>query len=143
MPTDWKPANKPTLVTVLPGGRRLVDFMRKVFEAGPVHIYETDTGAVARAEIRVGESMIMTGDPFGGPGTPPGSSLIYVADCDAAYQRALAAGATSRQAPADQFYGDRTAYVVDPFGNQWSIATHKEDVTAEEMTRRAEAQGRR
>jgi PhnB protein len=141
MPPDWKPAQKPTLVLILPGGRRLIEFMRKAFEAGPVHIFETDTGAVARAEVHVGQSMVMTGDPFGGQSSPVGMAMIYVQDCDAAYQRAIQAGAKSKDAPADQIYGDRTARVVDPFGNQWLIVTHKEDVSAEEISRRA-GQGR-
>jgi PhnB protein len=65
---------------------------------------------------------------------------LYLEDTDAAYRRALAAEATSLQGPADQFYGDRTAGVQDAFGNQWWMATHIEDVSAEEMQRRAEAQ---
>jgi PhnB protein len=136
MPTSWKPDNWPTLTPALPGGARLIDFLMKAFEAQPLHVYETENRKVARAEIRIGDSLVITGDPVNGRSTPPGSLLVYVADCDAAYQRAIKAGATSKQAPADQFFGDRTAYVVDPFGNQWSIATHKEDVSAAEMAQR-------
>jgi PhnB protein len=64
---------------------------------------------------------------------------LYLEDADAAYQRALDAGATSLREPEDQFYGDRTAGVKDDFGNQWWLATHIEDVTPEEMQRRADA----
>ena len=136
MPTPWKPENWPTLTPAIPGGARLIDFLMKVFDAKPMHVFEMENRAVARAEIRIGDSLVITGDPVGPRTTPPGSLLIYVADCDATYQRAVKAGATSKQAPQDQFYGDRTAHVIDPFGNQWSIATHKEDVSAEEMNRR-------
>jgi PhnB protein len=64
---------------------------------------------------------------------------VYVDDADAVYQRALAAGATSVQAPVDQFYGDRSGGVKDAFGNLWWIATHIEDVPPEELQRRAQA----
>src|SRR5438477_147527 len=114
MSKEWKPANMPTLVPLLPGGRRLIDFMTKVFEIEKVHVYEMQGGAVARAEIRMGDSMIMTGDPMNGHASPAGSALVYVADCDAAYERGLAAGAKSNDAPADQFYGDRVARLTDP-----------------------------
>jgi PhnB protein len=67
----------------------------------------------------------------------PGTIHLYVEDCDAAYRRALDAGASSLQEPADQFYGDRMAGVRDPVGNMWWIATHVEDVSEEEMAKRA------
>ena len=66
---------------------------------------------------------------------------LYVDDCDATYQRALAAGATSVKEPEDQFYGDRNSTVRDPVGNLWGIATHIEDVTEEEVAKRLEAMG--
>ena len=135
MTTHWKPADMPTLTPALPGGGRLIEFMKKVFGAHTSRVYEMG-GVVAHAEIRVGESLLMTGDPTGEHTIPPGSAHIFVPDCEAAYQRALDAGATSKETPKDQFYGDRTARVVDPFGNQWSIATHVEDVSEEEMERR-------
>ena len=69
-----------------------------------------------------------------------GSIYLYVPDTDAVYQQALEAGATSVMEPADQFYGDRNAGVKDPSGNLWWIATHKEDVSPEELAKRAEAQ---
>jgi PhnB protein len=136
MSDDWKPPNMPTLIPALPGGRRLCEFVSKAFEVKGIHAYEMEGGAIARAEIRIGESVLMTGDPVGDKTTPPGTMIIYVPVCDHAYQRALEAGAKSIEAPADQFYGDRTARIVDPFGNQWTIATHLEDVSAGEMSRR-------
>jgi len=139
MSVHWKPADMPTVTPALPGGARLIEFMKNVFDATPTRVYEMGAGQVAHAEIRLGESLVMTGDPSGDHSIPPGSVSVYVPDCDAAYRRALDAGATSKEAPKDQFYGDRSARVVDPFGNQWSIATHKEDVSEEEMNRRMKA----
>jgi len=73
----------------------------------------------------------------GGVETHPGAILLYVPDADGAYKRALKAGATSVREPMDAFYGDRTAGVKDSFGNTWWIATHTEDVSREEIERRA------
>ena len=139
MAIPWKPHDMPTLTPALPGGRKLIAFVERVFDAKAQRVYGTPDGGVAHAEIRFGESLVMTGDPMGEHTIPPGSAHVYVPDCDAAHDRAIAAGATSKEAPKDQFYGDRVARVVDPLGNQWSIATHIEDVSEEEMNRRMEA----
>jgi uncharacterized glyoxalase superfamily protein PhnB len=82
--------------------------------------------------------MVMMGEP--GPEHPPMPAMLYlyVEDVDAVYRRALGAGAVSLMEPADMFYGDRNAGVKDQCGNQWWIATHKEDVSPEELARRAE-----
>ena len=139
MAIHYKPKEMPTLTPALPGGRKLIDFVTKVFDAKAERVYPTPGGGVAHAEIRFGESLVMTGDPMGDHVIPPGAVHLYVPDADATYRRALDAGATSKEAPKDQFYGDRNARVVDPFGNQWSIATHIEDVSEEEMKRRMDA----
>jgi PhnB protein len=139
MATHWKPADMPTLTPAFPGGKRLIDFLKAVFDAKPKFIMEMAGGGLGHAEIRLGDSLVMTGDAMGDHVLPPGSAHVYVPDCDAAYKRAIAAGATGKEEPKDQFYGDRTARVVDPFGNQWSIATHTEDVSEEEMGRRMKA----
>jgi PhnB protein len=139
MTVQWKPADMPTISLALPGGAKLIAFMKTVFDAETKRVYEMGEGLVAHAEIRLGDSLVMTGDASGEHTIPPASASVYVPDCEAAYARALAAGATSKEAPKDQFYGDRTARVVDPFGNQWSIATHTEDVDEEEMGRRMKA----
>jgi PhnB protein len=136
MTIPWKPKDMPTLTPAMPGGKKLIEFVTRVFDAGVQRVYETPGGGVAHAEIRLGDSLLMTGDPMGEHTIPPGSAHVYVPDCDSAYARALEAGATSKEPPKDQFYGDRTARVVDGLGNQWSIATHKEDVSEEEMKRR-------
>jgi PhnB protein len=130
----------PTLTTVLPGGRKLIDFATKVFGAKVEDLYEVPGGAVAHAEIRFGESLVMTGDAMGEHvPPPPGVAHLYVPDCDAAFERALAAGGKAKQAPEDRPWGDRTARLIDPVGNEWSIATHVEDVSEEEIRRRMDA----
>lgn len=91
------------------------------------------------AELRIGDSIVMLGD-VAGEFKPMRSTIhLYVNDADTVYRRALQAGATSVREPADQFYGDRNAGVEDPCGNFWWIATHKEDVSPEELERRAAA----
>ncbi len=139
MTIPWKPASRPTLIPAMPGGRKLIEYVTKVFGASIAALYDGPGGGVAHAEIRFGESLLMTGDPMGPHTIPPGSAHVYVPDVDAAYARALEAGATSKEEPKDQFYGDRVARVVDAFGNQWSIATHMEDVSDEELKRRMDA----
>lgn len=99
MTIHWKPANTPTLTPAMPGGRKLIDFVTKVFGATISRLYEAPGGGVAHAEIAFGESRLMTGDPMGDHVIPAGAAHVYVADVDAAYGRALEAGATSKAAP--------------------------------------------
>jgi len=139
MAVHWQPKDMPTISAAVPGGRKLIDFVTKVFAARAERVYEGPGGSVMHAEVRFGDSLIMTGDPMGPEQLPPASLSVYVPDVEAAYRRALDAGATSKQEPKDQFYGDRSARVVDPFGNQWNIATHVEDVAEDEMKRRMDA----
>lgn len=102
---------------------------------------------IGHAEIRIGDSHIMLSDEWPdmdirGPksrGGATSSLMIYVEDADAAFARAVAAGATVERPVADQFYGDRNGGIVDPFGHRWTISTHVEDVSEEEMQRRMEA----
>jgi PhnB protein len=109
-----------------------------------------DSGKLAHAEIRIGDSHVMISDEwpdqgFLGPkarGGATASLLIYVEDVDAAYERAVAAGCTAERPPEDQFWGDRMGTLTDPFGHRWSLGTHFEDVPEDEMERRmAEAFG--
>jgi PhnB protein len=99
---------------------------------------------VAHAEIRIGDSIVMLSDatddkewksPDAFGGTPVGL-MVYVDNVDQVFSRALKAGATEKKALSDQFYGDRSGTLTDPFGHVWTVATHKEDVTPEEMHRR-------
>jgi PhnB protein len=127
---------------VVHGVATLLDFLKQAFEAQELlsPMLRSD-GTIGHAEVKIGDSVIMMGEPMGDMPLMPGSLYLYVKDTDAVYQRALQAGATSLMEPADQFYGDRSAGVKDPVGNQWWIATHKEDVPPDEMIKRAKAAG--
>lgn len=100
-------------------------------------------GAIMHAEFKLGNSIFMIAQAGMMDAKSPkelggthGGLLIYTEDCDALFNRAVAAGATVKMPPADQFWGDRWAMVVDPSGHEWQFATHKEDVSQEEMGRR-------
>lgn len=126
---------------MIDGATKAIEFYKKAFGATERLCMKQPDGRVGHAEIVIGDSCIMMADenPKLQAFAPPhygGSSvslLIYTKDCDAMYQRALAAGAKSDREPADQFYGDRMAGVVDPFGYKWFIATHIKDVSKEEL----------
>jgi PhnB protein len=118
----------------------LINFLKQVFDATETQRFQQPDGGIMHAEVRIGDSVVMMADANEANPPMPGMLQIYLEDTDAAYRRALAAGATSVREPEDQFYGDRTAGVRDAFGNQWWITTHIEDVSAEEMQRRMEAQ---
>ena len=123
----------------VPGVAKLLDFLKQAFEAQELHRMPRPDGTIMHAEVRIGDSLVMMGEPMGDSQPMFGSLYLYVHDVDAVYKRALQAGATSTSEPADQFYGDRSAGLKDPVGNQWWIATHKEDVPPEEIAKRAEA----
>jgi PhnB protein len=132
---------------VIAGAARALDFYKKAFGAVELFRMEGPGGTVGHAEIKIGNSPIMLADEvpgmgFRGPqalGGTPVSLLLYVEDVDARFSQAVAAGATVLRPVKDQFYGDRSGTVQDPFGHVWTVATHKEDVPPEEMKRRAEA----
>jgi PhnB protein len=120
-------------------------FYRNAFGADEVMRFDAPNGKVAHAEVKIGDSHVMLADEspeFAGPQTLGGagvSLMLYVKDVDATFAQAVAAGATVRRPVADQFYGDRVGTLVDPFGHVWSIGTHREDVSVEEMQRRMKA----
>ena len=124
-----------------------LEFYKKALGAAEVMRFDTPDGRVAHAEIQIGNSRVMLGDecPVMGNKSPQslggttGGLCVYVEDCDAVFGRAVAAGATVMKPPADQFYGDRSGTVIDPFGHAWTIATHKEDVSIDEMKARMAA----
>ncbi len=118
---------------------KLLDFLKQAFNAQEIMRMPQQDGTIMHAEVRIGDSPIMMGEAGGEHKPMPGSIYLYVDDTDAAYKRALQAGATVQMEPANQFWGDRIASVIDPVGNHWSIATHIEDVPPDEMARRAEA----
>jgi PhnB protein len=116
----------------------LIDFMKQAFEAQEIERMTRPDGTIGHAEVKIGDSIVMMGEAGGQWQPMPGSIYLYVNDVDATYKRALRAGAVSTMEPIDQFYGDRSAGVKDPSGNQWWIATHKEDLSREELMKRAQ-----
>jgi uncharacterized glyoxalase superfamily protein PhnB len=133
---------------VVRDAERTIAFYRKAFGAEEVsRIAGPDGKGVGHAEIRVGDTPLMLSDENPAWGTKSAATLggspislhIYVADTDAAFQRAVAAGCKVVMPPADMFWGDRYAKVLDPDGIQWGIATNKETVAPEELERRAKA----
>jgi uncharacterized glyoxalase superfamily protein PhnB len=124
---------------VVDGAAKLIDFLQEVFDAEEVERFAAPGNRIGHAEVRIGDSVVMLGDAGGEHQPRQTMQYVYVDDADAVYQRALAAGAVSVQAVADQFYGDRSGGVKDPFGNLWWIATHIEDVPPAELKRRAQA----
>jgi PhnB protein len=124
---------------VVQGVPKLLDFLKQAFDAHEIMRMPRPDGIIMHAEVRIGDSPVMMGEAVGEHKPRPSCLYLYVENADATYKRALQAGATSTMEPADQFYGDRHAGVVDPVGNQWWIATHIEDVPPDELARRAEA----
>ena len=123
---------------IVEGAEDLLTFVKQAFAAEETVRMPRPDGTIAHAEVRIGDSVVMLGEASEQWPPMPGSIHLYVGDCDATYRRALEAGATSVQEPADQFYGDRSGGVRDPVGNVWWIATHVEDVPEEEMAKRAQ-----
>ena len=127
-----------------------IAFYKKALGADEVMRMEDPGGKVHHAEIKIGDSRIMLADEHPelqalSPKTIGGSPVsihLYVADVDGAVERAVAAGAKLIRPVADHFYGDRVGGIEDPFGYRWFIATHKEDLTMDDIRRRAAAQGR-
>ncbi|MFT3886211.1 MAG: VOC family protein [Flavobacteriales bacterium] len=114
----------------------LLDFLRNAFDAQTIRRLPGPDGSTYHAELRMGDSHLMIGDPMGRYPARPGTLYFYVPKVDAVYKQALAAGATSILEPANMFYGDRNAGVQDAWDNIWWIATHIEDVSEIEMERR-------
>jgi PhnB protein len=132
---------------IVNGAAEAIEFYKRAFAATELLRMADPQGRIGHAEIRVGDSVIMLADEhhdmgYRGPRSMGGSSvsiLLYVDDVDTIFDRALSAGATVQRPIANQFYGDRSGKLEDPFGHVWTIATHVEDVSPEEMRRRAEA----
>src|SRR5579871_2903385 len=130
---------------IVSNGAGAIDFYKRIFGAVEIMRMPGPGGRVGHAELRIGESIIMLADEnpqagVRGPqpgGRPPVNFLLYVDQADAVAAKAELNGAKIVRPPQDQFYGDRTATLTDPFGHEWTIATHVEDVSHEEMERRA------
>ncbi len=133
---------------IVKGAAAALEFYAKALGAQELVRMADPSGRVGHAEMKIGDSPFMLADEFpemGAVAPPAGgghsvSFLVYVPDVDAAFARALAAGAKAVRPVQDQFYGDRSGTLEDPFGHQWTLATHVEDVSPEEMERRAREQ---
>ena len=132
---------------IVKGAADAIEFYKRAFGATELLRMADPKGRVGHAEIRIGDSVIMLADEYPemghrGPRSLGGSSvsiLLYLEDVDAVFERALKAGARAQRPVQNQFYGDRSGTLEDPFGHVWTIATHVEDVPPEELKRRAEA----
>ena len=117
---------------------KTIEFCQKAFGAKVLVNMLGPNGKVMHAEIQIGDSRIMLNDEMQEPAQPAGL-FLYVADVDKTFAKALKAGATALMPVQDMFWGDRFGRVMDPSGNRWGIATHREDVTPREMKKRAAA----
>lgn len=141
---DDHPRVKPGLT--VQGAADAIDFYTEVFGAEEIEDrFTLPDGSVAHAEVKIGDSVIMLGDEnpeFGNKspktvGGTPVTLMVYVEDVDETVKRAVERGATQLGDVTDEFYGDRVGRITDPFGHEWHVATHVEDVSEEEMHRRA------
>lgn len=134
---------------IVKGAARALEFYKKAFNAKELYRLDGPGGKLGHAEIQIGNSRIMLSDEYPemgarGPealGGSPVGLCIYVEDVDALFKQALSAGGKEERPVKDQFYGDRSGTLRDPFGHQWTVATHKEDVSPDEMKRRMASQG--
>lgn len=132
---------------IIKGAASALEFYKKAFEATEIMRIPGPGGTVGHAEIKIGKAIIMLADEFPDMnckspqsfGGSPVSMMLYVQDVDTFVTRAVAAGAKVLRPVANQFYGDRSCSMEDPFGHQWHFATHVEDVPPDEMAKRAEA----
>ena len=127
------------------GASEAIEFYKSAFDATELMRIPSPDGSIGHAEIQIGDSRIMIPDEspkmdFRSPATigwTPVHVYIYVEDADRIFAQANAAGATAMMPLEDQFWGDRTGTLVDPFGHRWYVSTHKEDLTEEEIGARA------
>ena len=134
---------------VCKGAAKAIEFYTKAFGAQETVRMPGPDGSIMHAEIKIGNSMLMLSDENKDRGQlspeslggSPCSIMLYADDVDQVFSRAVAAGAKAEMPPADMFWGDRMGNIVDPFGHKWAIATHKEDLSPEEMEKRMAASG--
>jgi PhnB protein len=140
--------NSITPYLIVKGAAKAIDYYKEVFGATELLRMDGPDGKVGHAELKIGESRIMLADenPAMGAGhasatsigASPVSLYLYIPDVDGVVERAVAAGAKLLKPVQDQFYGDRSGFIEDPFGHLWGVATHVEDVAPQEMEERAQ-----
>jgi uncharacterized glyoxalase superfamily protein PhnB len=123
---------------VVDDAEALISFMEQVFDGKLTERMDGPDGRVMHAEVQVGDSTVMLGQASAQWPAFPGCMYLYLEDCDSAYQRGVAAGATSLGEPKDQFWGDRMGGFKDSNGNTWWVAKHIEEVTQDELKARME-----
>lgn len=141
IPTEY---HRVTPYLVMKNAAKAIDFYRNVFDAKERMRLPTPDGTIAHAEIQIGDSIVMLSEEapergFRGPqsfGGTPVSLLLYVENVDTVFKKAITAGAKEMRPVKNQFYGDRSGTLTDPFGHCWTIATHVEDVRPEELQKR-------
>jgi PhnB protein len=129
---------------IVANGAAAIEFYKQAFNAVELLRMDGPDGSIMHAEVRIGDSPVMLAGEFPdmqcfGPekyGGSPVSLMIYVEDVDAQFSQALAAGATELRPVKDQFYGDRSGTLKDPFGHTWTLATHKEDLSDDQIKER-------
>jgi PhnB protein len=147
--TNYIPAgyHSVTPYLIIAGAEQAIEFYKQAFGATELMRFGAPNGKIGHAEIKIGDSIVMLADehpemdaraPQAFGGTPVGLG-IYVEDVDAVVARSLSLGAKLTKPVQDQFYGDRSGTITDPFGHKWTVATHKEDITPEEIQRRVAA----
>ena len=127
------------------GADKAIEFYKNAFGAQVLGVHHTPDGKVIHGMLKIGDSLLMLADEFPGMGTPAPQTLggspvvlnIYVEDVDSLWKQAVDAGATVTMPLGDQFWGDRYGQIKDPFGHGWALGSRKENVTPEEMERRA------
>ena len=137
----------PTAYLIVDGAPAAIDFYKKAFGAKEIGRFQNPDGKIGHADVMIGGGHVMLADaspemgarPPAAFGGSPVSLCIYVEDVDKIVERTVAAGAKVTRPVADQFYGDRTGGLTDPFGHSWYVMTHVEDVSMEEMEKRAAA----
>lgn len=131
---------------IVKGGAKALEYYSKAFGAKELFRMPAPDGKVGHAEMQIGDSRFMLADEAperdvrAPQGTPPVHLMIYCEDADRVFKRALSAGGKELRPLTNQFYGDRSGTLADPFGHQWTVATHVEDVSPEEMDRRLKQQ---
>ena len=146
MSVKFKPDGYHTVTPylIIQGASKAIEFYKQAFGATELMRLDAPGGTIGHAEIKIGDSIIMLADEhpemgYRGPqalGGSPICLMLYVEDSDAMFAQAIAAGGTVQKPIQDQFYGDRSGQLVDPFGHVWTIATHKEDLTPAEINAR-------
>ncbi len=122
------------------GAPKVIDFLKQAFGAELSHEpVKRPDGTIMHAQVTIGDSRVMIAEESEMAKATDSSLYLYVPNVDSVYQRAVKAGGSTIMEPTDMFYGDRSGGVKDPAGNSWFIATHKEDVTPQELAKRADA----